>query len=236
MIDLAAYALGLLLAQEPDAPAEPAAAAPEAAEGAPAAAPAAEAPASPAVAPVGAKPKGADEVTRLIQKLPTMSEAERVEALETLMKQYGSAETNPVLPGADTDLDAYLGLPPKDQAAVVARGFMTDLIEGDSSRLVARAGLPFFIEGRRIDRADDLKTEWSRTLRSRRTDLLTLYGLEVFAAADMEKKHGKAPQRLSNWSWRAPNTWVAVANVSGHATVLLLRQAGATWQVVGFHD
>lgn len=230
MIDLAAYALGLVLAQEPDAPAPPAEPAP-AAEAAPAGAP----PAVAAPATV-AKPKGADEVTKLLQKLPSMSEEDKAKALEAIVKQFGATETNPVLPGVDTDLDKYLALPPKDQAAVVARGFMMDLIDGDSARLVARAGLPFFIEGRRIDRPDDLKTEWSRTLRSRRTDLLSLYGLEVLSAVDMEKRYGKAPQRLSNWSWRSPNTWVAVANVSGHATVLLLRQAGATWQVVGFHD
>lgn len=231
MIDLAAYALGLVLAQEPDAPTAPAPEeAPAAAEPAPSAGPTAPA------AAAAAKPKGADEVTKLLQKLPSMSEEEKAKALEAIVKQYGVTEANPVLPGVDTDLDKYLALPPKDQAAVVARGFLTDLIEGDSGRLVARAGLPFFLEGRRIDRTDDLKAEWSRTVRSRRTDLLTLYGVEVLAPADMEKKYGKAPQRLSGWSWRAPNTFVAVANVSGHATVLLLRQAGAAWQVVGFHD
>jgi hypothetical protein len=233
VIDLAALALGLALAQEPAAPAAPAPAEPAAA-----AEPAAPAGAtSPAAAPAApAKPKGADEVTKLLQKMPTMSEEEKQKAIETLMKQYGGAEANPVLPGVDTDLDKFLALPPKDQAGVVARGFMVDLIDGDAGRLVARAGLPFFIEGRRIDRPDDLKAEWSRTVRTRRTDLLTLYGVEVLAPADMEKKYGKAPQRLSNWSWRAPNTFVAVANVSGHATVLLLRQAGSTWQVVGYHD
>lgn len=233
MIDLAAYALGLVLAQEPDAPAAPPP------EEAPAAATAEPAPAAGPAAPAAAaapKPKGAEEVTKLLQKLPSMSEEEKAKALEAIVKQYGVTETNPVLPGVDTDLDKYLALPPKDQAAVVARGFLTDLIDGDSGRLVARAGLPFFIEGRRIDRADDLKAEWSRTVRSRRTDLLTLYGVEVLAPADMEKKYGKAPQRLSSWNWRAPNTFVAVANVSGHATVLLLRQAGAAWQVIGFHD
>lgn len=231
VIDLAAYALGLVLAQEPDAPAAPTPAEPPVA---------AEptlptGPAAPAAA-AAAKPRGADEVTKLIQKLPSMNEEEKAKALEAIVKQFGIVETNPVLPGDDTDLDRYLALTPKDQAAVVARGFLTDLIDGDSARLVSRAGLPFFIEGRRIDRADDLKAEWSRTVRSRRTDLLTLYGVEVLAPADMEKKYGKAPQRLSSWSWRAPNTFVAVANVSGHATVLLLRQAGAAWQVVGFHD
>ncbi len=228
MIDLAAYALGLLLAQEPEAPpaAEPA--------GAPAGE---ETRAAPAPAPAGAaRPRGADEVSRLIQKIPTMNEVDRAAALEALVRQYGVVESNPVLPGLDTDLEQYLALEPKAQVEVVARGFLTELIGGDPSRLVARAGFPFFLEGRRVDRPDELKSEWGKSLRSRRTELLQLYGVEVLSPADMEKKYGKPPQRLSAWGWRAPNTFVAVANVSGHATVLLLRQAGAAWQVVGFHD
>jgi hypothetical protein len=30
--------------------------------------------------------------------------------------------------------------------------------------------------------------------------------------------------------------YFAVGNLSGHATIVMLRQAGAAWQVVGFHD
>jgi hypothetical protein len=52
----------------------------------------------------------------------------------------------------------------------------------------------------------------------------------------MEKKYGKPPARLSSWAWRQPNTFVAVGNLSGHATILLLHQVGAAWQVIGFHD
>lgn len=232
-MNVAAYALCLALSQEPEV-------APEAPE-APAA-PAAEAPApadpqaAPAPAPAVGRPKGADEVQRLMQKLPTMNETERAAAIEQLVKQYGGAETNPVLPGIDVDLDRYLALPPAQQAQVVARGFFTDLIAGDTTRLVARAGYPFFLEGRKLDRPEDLRAQWGVALRSRRADLLKLYGVEVLPPAEMEKKYGKAPARLSGWNLKAPNTFVAVGNLSGHAAIVLLRQAGAAWQVVGFHD
>ena len=233
-MNVAAYALCLALTQEPEVTAPPDPAASPAAE----AGPAAEGgPAAPAVAPTGpARPKGADEVKRLVDKLPSMKPEERAAALEAIAKQFGQVESNPVLPSNDVDLDKYLGLPTADQAEVVARGFFNDLIAADTGRLVARAGYPFFLEARRVDRPEDLRTQWGKSLRSRRADLLKLYSVEVFLPADMEKKYGKPPARLSAWNWRSPNTYVAVGNLSGHAAVLLLHQAGAAWQVVGFHD
>jgi hypothetical protein len=227
-MNVAAYALCLALSQDPEAAPPEAAAPPVAAEGEPAAAPAA--PSGPA------RPKGADEVSRLIAKLPNMKPDERLAAVQALAKQFGAAESSPVLPTEDIDLEKYLGLAPADQAQVVARGFFLDLIAAETGKLVARSGYPFFMETRRIDRPDDLRTQWGKSLRSRRTDLLKLYSVEVFLPADMEKKYGKPPARLSAWNWRSPNTYVAVGNLSGHATVLLLHQAGAAWQVIGFHD
>lgn len=222
MIDLAAYALALALSQEPET-AEPA--------------PADPAVAAPAPAPTGApRPKGVDEVTRALSKVSALSAEDRQVVLEGLMRQYGGGDTNLVMPTQDIDLNKYIGLPPQQQVEVVARGFFTDLIGGESNRLVLRAGYPFFIEARRIDKPEDLQTAWAKMLRSRRTDLLKLYGIEVLTAAEMEKKYGKAPARLSAWSPKSGTTYFAVGNLSGHAAVLLLRQAGAAWQVVGFHD
>lgn len=232
MINAAAYALCLALSQDPAAePAAPPAEAPAAA------APATEGGDAAAPAPAGpARPKGADDVARVLAKVKGMTDQERAAALEGLRKQWGSVDTNPVLPTADIDLEKYLGLPPEQQVEVVARGFFTDLISGDTNRLLARSGYPFFAEARRLDRPEELRAHLGKTLRSRRADLLKLYSIEVLLPADMEKKYGKAPQRLSGWNLRSPNTFVAVGNLSGHAAILLLRQAGAAWQVVGFHD
>lgn len=223
-----AAVLALVLSQSPDEEAAPAPAEPPPAAPAPK-----EAQGTPAPPP---KPKSADEVQRIISKLPSMSDEQRAQALEALARQFGSVDNNPVLPSGDTNLERYLALQPAEQGLISAREFLEDLIAGDAARLMAHAGLPFFLEGRRVDRAEELRTEWSKALRSRRTDLLTLYGIEVLTPAEMEKKYGRPPQRLNAWPWRAPNTLLAVANLSGHATILLLRQVGAAWQVVGFHD
>lgn len=228
-MNVAAYALCLALSQAPEGPPPT--------DPAPAATPAAEEPVAPPVAPTGpARPKGMDEVNRLLSKLPSMKPEARAAALEALAKQFGQVDSSPVLPASDIDLDKYLGLPPAAQVQVVARGFFLDLIAGETGKVLARSGYPFFMEAKRIDRPEELRAQWGKSLRSRRTDLLKLYSVEVFLPADVEKKYGRPPARLSSWNWRAPNTYVAIGNLSGHATVLLLRQAGAAWQVVGFHD
>ncbi|MFT3708641.1 MAG: hypothetical protein QM817_13400 [Archangium sp.] len=236
MLTAAALAVALTLSQDPEPGATPPADPAPSSPAAPADGATGDAPAAPA-APVGPpKPKGADEVARIIQKMPSMSETERRAAAEQLVKQFGQTDSNPVLPTADIDLEKYIELPPPQQAEVVARGFFQDLISGDTNRLVARAGYPFFMEARRVDRPEDLRGQWARSLRSRRTDLVKLYSAEVFTPADMEKKYGKPPQRLSSWPLRSGTTFLVVGNLSGHAAILLLRQAGAAWQVVGFHD
>jgi hypothetical protein len=208
-------------------------------EGAPAPAePPAAAPTEPsAPAPAGpVRNKAADDVLRAAKKLQELPPEARKQALDELQAQYGQADVNPVLPPRGWAVEKFMELTPADQARVVARRWLEDLISGDGRALVAASGLPFFMEDRRVERVDELRNEWSRALRSRRTDLLTLYSLEVLTPADMEKKYGRAPQRLSRWDTRGPNCFFVVANLSGHATVLLLRQSGIAWQVLGFHD
>jgi hypothetical protein len=230
VLNAAAVALALSLAQDPEPAAAPAA------DPAPAAAPADPAAAAPAAPAAPARPKGADEVARMLQRIGSLSAADRAAALDALTKQYGQVDTNPVLPTNDIDLDKYLSLAAPQQVEVVARAFFNDLVAGDTNRLVLRSGYPFFMETKRIDRPEDLRAAWGRSLRSRRTDLLKVYSVEPLLPADMEKKYGKPPQRLSAWPTKSPNTYFAVGNLSGHATILMLRQAGAAWQVVGFHD
>lgn len=217
---------------------------PEATDQAPPAeeAPAAEAPApagdaAPAPAPaVPVRNRLADEVVRAAKKAQELPPDARPEALDELQKQFGSVDVNPVLPPKGWDMGRFMELAPQAQARVVARRFFEDLIAGDGRGMVAASGLPFAMEDRRIERIDELRGEWARILRSRRADLLALYSMEILTPAEMEKKYGRPPQRLSRWDLRGANTFLAVGNLSGHATVLLLRQVGITWQVLGFHD
>jgi hypothetical protein len=192
-------------------------------------------PSAPAVPPAP-RNKLADEITSDLKRLQAASREERQKIMLELTRRYGDAGVNPVLPPSKLQLSEYASLSATDQGKVIARSFLLDVLHGDLRGLVAHSGLPFMMEGRRIDQPEALRAEWSRVLRTRRLDLLILYDIEVLAPADMEKKYGKPPSRLSAWAVRAPNTLLAVANLSGHSAVLLLRQVGLTWQVTGFHD
>jgi hypothetical protein len=228
-MSLTAAVLSLVLSQDP-APAPAATDAPPVA----AAAPAADAGVATTWAP--ARAKGADDAAKLLKKWGELKPEERTANLEQVQKQFGTADANPVMPPADFDFDRYSTLSPIDQAKATARHFFNDLITNDTSGVIAHCGFPFMMEDHRLDRVEELRNEWLKSLRGKRLDLLKLYDLEVLAPADMEKKYGAPPRRLQAWGWRAPNTFVAVANLSGHAGVILLRQVGAAWQVVGYHD
>ena len=176
------------------------------------------------------------EVQKLLNKINSKDLSDRVDAIMELQQKYNTLPFNPMVPPADIDLENYLALGENEQAKLMARKFIEELITADVGRLVSFSGLPFMMEDRRIDRPEDLRAEWAKQLRGKRTDLLKTFDVSIFSATDMEKKSGRPPPRLNSWQWRAPKTLMAVANLSGHGTVLLLRQVGATWQVVGFHD
>ena len=234
-----ALLLTAVLAQAPEPPQPESPAAPvEARPDAPAVPPPGAQPALQAepAAPQAPRIKGADEVNRQIKRLKELSPGERLKLIEHLHKEFGLNEVNPVLPPSDLDLDHYADLPSIDQAKVTARHFFTALIAADSPGMLAHCGLPFMMEDRRIERGEELRGDWTKSLRAKRTDLLVLYDVEILTPAEMEKKYGPPPRRLSSWSWRGANTYLAVGNLSGRAMVLLLRPAGAAWQVVAFHD
>ncbi len=128
-------------------------------------------------------------------------------------------------------------LPPEAQAALAtARTFFAGLAAADARAAAAVSTFPFQLDEKRLASSDDLVQELLKDLRDKRTDLVTLYGIEMLTPADMEKKYGKPPARLVNFPWKTPGTWIAVANLSGHAAVALLRPGAGGWRVAGYHD
>ena len=114
--------------------------------------------------------------------------------------------------------------------------FFALLLTGDVRALSHRLDLPFQLEGRRFTDNEALVTEWVHSLRQRRTDLVTLYDLEVLTPDEMERKHGAPPKRLGTLDYRTPNTYVAVANLSGHAAVAVFRISQGSVKAVAYTD
>ncbi len=117
-----------------------------------------------------------------------------------------------------------------------ARYLLSYLLTGDVRSTVPMLAFPFQLEERSFDAPETLVVTWVKELRNKRTDLVTLYDIEVLPYAEMEKKYGKPPARLGAIVPRGTEVYAAVANLSGRAAVILYRQAGDGWRAFAYTD
>ena len=238
---LLSLTLAAVLRQTEPAPEAPPAEAPPAAESAPAATEPATAPAAVVRTP---RVPTTEELMRQIDRIRKLPPSEVGEAVDEFRRKFPNAD-NLTAPGAGAGINVPRTLDSKlaalseaEQVKYFARVAFNNIIAGDARGLVLQSGFPFSLEDRRVEMPDELFKEWLKNLRSKRTDLLTLYGIEVLTPAEMEKKYGRPPARLNALPWRNPRTMIAIGNLSGHATVAILHSANSTsaWQMVGYHD
>ncbi|MFL5352580.1 hypothetical protein [Archangium sp.] len=223
------WSLALLLTAASPAFAQEAQEAPAApaAEPAPAAAPTAE------QAPAGdAAPAEKPSRRRAKQEAPAEAPAPEAQApavpelpLDERMRNT-NAQIVPPQPGS-----------PADRVRDEARYLLSYLLTGDVRGSVPMLSFPFQLEERRFDAPESLVVTWVKQLRNKRTDLVTLYDIEVLPYAEMEKKYGKPPARLGAIApARGTEVYAAVANLSGHAAVILYRQEGSEWKAFAYTD
>lgn len=235
-----------LLSQTEPAPAAEAPAEEKAPAAAPAAAPA---PAGQPGAPSGTRAPGmmssnkavsAQEVNRQLERLKNMSPEESAEAARKMADEFGAmaGQHRPVEPPDSNliDPEKFSALPEVEQVKIMARVFAAHLVSGDARNLVLLSGFPFQLEDRSLATPEELHSEWLKSLRNKRTDVLTLYGVDVLTPAEMEKKYGKPPPRLARLPLREPRTWVTVNNLSGHAAIVVWRFVNQSWQAVAYTD
>src|SRR6218665_732851 len=110
------------------------------------------------------------------------------------------------------------------------------LLTGDVRSIVSMIAFPFQLEERRFDAPEPRVVTWVKQLRDKRTDLITLYDIEVLPYADFEKKYGRPPARLGATVPRGVGGYAAVANLSGHAAVLLYRPSLEGWRAFAYTD
>ncbi|HYO52562.1 hypothetical protein [Archangium sp.] len=117
-----------------------------------------------------------------------------------------------------------------------ARYLLSYLLTGDVRSTVPMLAFPFQLEERTFDAPESLVVTWVKQLRNKRTDLVTLYDIEVLPYAELEKKYGKPPARLGPIVPRGTEVYAAVANLSGRAAVILYRQTGEGWRAFAYTD
>lgn len=167
----------------------------------------------------------------------------RAKPPEEAQAQAPAAQT-PAAPEAPLDermRNAPIAFPqpgsPVDRVRDEARYLLSYLLTGDVRGSVPMLAFPFQLEERRFDTPESLVVTWVKQLRNKRTDLVTLYDIEVLPYAEMEKKYGKPPARLGAIApARGTEVYAAVANLSGHAAVILYRQDGSDWKAFAYTD
>jgi hypothetical protein len=125
----------------------------------------------------------------------------------------------------------------REDAEHFLQAFFGELLLGDVPATAGHCGLPFQLEGRRLESQAELVKSLSVMVRERRTAPPVLQGLEVLTPSEMEAKHGKPPARLKDFPWKRSGTWLGVANLSGRAAVVALaRDESGEWRVTGYSD
>jgi hypothetical protein len=117
-----------------------------------------------------------------------------------------------------------------------ARYLVSYLLTGDVRSTLPMLSFPFQLEDRKYDTPEALIATWVKQLRQKRTDLVTLYGIELLPYAELEKKYGKAPARLGDIVPRRVEVHAAVVNLSGRAAILLYRQTPEGWRAFAYTD
>jgi hypothetical protein len=125
----------------------------------------------------------------------------------------------------------------QDEVRDDARYLLSYLLLSDVRTVAPLVTYPFQLEERRFDTPESLVVAWVKQLRQKRTDLITLYDIEVLSYAELEKKYGKPPARLGAIVPRGgADVYAAVVNLSGHAAVFLYRQTGEGWRAFAYTD
>ncbi|WNG27476.1 hypothetical protein F0U62_28250 [Cystobacter fuscus] len=191
-------------------------------EAPPAQAPAAEAPASPPPASEGTRPSRRRSRTRSEPPAPAPA--------PTPAPAPAPAEEVP-----EPRPTSRTGSEP-ERIRKNAHQLVDSLLAGDVRGSVGYLTFPFQLEERRFDAPEPLVATWVKELRNKRTDLVTLYDIEVLPYAELERKYGKPPARLGAIIPRGTEVYAAVANLSGHAAIILYRQTEDGWKAFAYTD
>ena len=123
----------------------------------------------------------------------------------------------------------------RHQVRSVARYLFQGLILGDVRSLSSEFVYPFQLEDKRYGSSEELVAAWVKELRSKRTDLITLYDVEVLSLSELEKRYGKPPARLG-LNLAGLQGYAAVGNLSGSPALFLFRQTPEGWRAFAYTD
>jgi hypothetical protein len=146
------------------------------------------------------------------------------------------APANPppvAVPAAATD-GKHPQQPVEDDLVEAAHQYYLAILSKNSEKLALLSRAPFFFEGKPVNSESDIKRTWENSLANQPLEGLRLSGVAFYTPEEMAARFGKPPDKLSGWPMKGG--MLSVANLSGHAAIVLWRKNGALWQAFAFHD
>ncbi len=123
--------------------------------------------------------------------------------------------------------------PVADVADATAR-FARAMLAHDVDGLVALTPAPFSFDGTSAKSVAEVREHWASLLDRHPLTGVRLYGIEVLPFAGMVQRYGPPPARLANLPLR--QAMVGIANLGGHATLVLWRKRARGWQAFAVSD
>jgi len=109
----------------------------------------------------------------------------------------------------------------------VARALVVALLARDLDALCQITPAPFSFDGTEARTREEVRRAWNRVLQRHALAGRKLEGIEVIAYEELVKRLGDPPERLRGLS--LPGSEVAIANLGGRPTLILMKKRGATY-------
>jgi hypothetical protein len=109
----------------------------------------------------------------------------------------------------------------------VARALVVALLARDLDALCQLTPAPFSFDGTEARTREEVRRAWNRVLQRHALAGRKLEGIEVVAYEELVKRVGEPPERLKGLPLAGSE--VAVANLGGRPTLILMKKRGATY-------
>jgi len=201
----------------------------EAAPSGPAAPPTAL-PAAPSLLPAEAASPGPEPAAEEVQAPPRPDAGVPKGTPAARPRPAGSASppaASPPAPRADQST------PDRVRVAAAARRFAEALLSRKATEVAALCASSFSFDGRLASGAEQVRARWEEVLAARDGVPEALLDLAVMPVPEAQARLGKPPKRLA--PLLTPSAWVAVADLSGRALVIVFARQGSGFVATAIH-
>lgn len=123
--------------------------------------------------------------------------------------------------------------PDRVQVAAAARRFAEALVARRASDVALLCASPFSFDGRPDSNPESVRARWEQIFAARHAIADVLFDLVVMTAAEAQARLGKPPKRIAGLL--TPVSWVAVADLSGRAVLIIFARQNGRFVATAIH-